>query len=85
MSLKLELSIRTMSADSLLTMVLVFLSHSTGTVYLPAAQISQKFGPQPILPQGGGTPLSQRPARLAYRLHVMHTDHEAQERRAGHR
>lgn len=31
-------SMRTISADSLLTMVLVFSSHSTGTVYLPAQQ-----------------------------------------------
>lgn len=34
--LKRSLKIRTMSALSLFTMVLCFLSHSTGTVYLPA-------------------------------------------------
>jgi hypothetical protein len=34
-------SIRTMSADSLFTMVFFFLSQSTGTVYFPACQLHQ--------------------------------------------
>lgn len=38
------LSILTISADSLFTMVPFFLSHSTGTVYLPAAGLGEGGG-----------------------------------------